>query len=179
VGPLALLDEVGIDVGSKVGHVLHEAFGDRMKPPAGMERLVSDQRQGRKNKRGFYDYQTNHKGQRPVDGSVYETLGVRPRLDEFSDSARRELAERCLLTMVNEAVHCLGEGILRSARDGDIGAIFGLGFPPYLGGPFRYVDAQGADVVQKKLQTYETRYGARFTPAPLLVEHAKKGTTFF
>ncbi len=179
VGPLALLDEVGIDVGSKVGHILHDAFGERMKPPPGMERLLTEQRLGRKNKRGFYNYQTNHNGHRPVDGSVYETLGVRPRLEDFSAQTRAEIAERCLLSMVNEAVHCLGEGILRSARDGDIGAIFGLGFPPYLGGPFRYVDARGADVVRRQLEMYQKRYGERFAPAPLLVEHSRSGAKFY
>lgn len=178
VGPLALLDEVGIDVGSKVAHVLHEAFGPRMQPPASMARLLEDERLGRKNSRGFYDYRTHHDGRRPVDPSVYEALGVRPRTEEFSDALRRELAERCLMTMVNEAVHCLGEGVLRSARDGDIGAIFGLGFPPYLGGPFRYVDVEGADVVTRKLEGYAKRYGERFAPAPLLVQRAKDGGKF-
>jgi 3-hydroxyacyl-CoA dehydrogenase/enoyl-CoA hydratase/3-hydroxybutyryl-CoA epimerase len=114
-----------------------------------------------------------------VDGSVYETLGVRPRLEDFSAQTRAEIAERCLLSMVNEAVHCLGEGILRSARDGDIGAIFGLGFPPYLGGPFRYVDARGADVVRRQLEMYQKRYGERFAPAPLLVEHSRSGAKFY
>jgi 3-hydroxyacyl-CoA dehydrogenase/enoyl-CoA hydratase/3-hydroxybutyryl-CoA epimerase len=172
------LDEVGIDVGAKVAKVLHEAFGARMAPPPGIERLLGDQRLGRKNQRGFYEYSNHHKGRKPVDESIYGVLGVSPRSADLSAEEKADLAERCLLQMVNEAAHCFGEGILRSARDGDIGAIFGLGFPPYLGGPFRYVDARGAGVVVAKLEQLENKHGERFRPAPALVERAKKRSKF-
>ena len=89
------------------------------------------------------------------------------------------MAERCTLQFVNEAAHCLGEGILRSPRDGDVGALFGLGFPPYLGGPFRYVDAQGADAIVQRLEGLEQKHGARFKSAPLLVENARNGKRFY
>jgi len=174
VGPLTLLDEVGIDVGVKVGKILHEAFGDRMAPPPGIERLVEDERFGKKNGRGFYDYATKKRGEREVDRSVYGVLGVEPK----PDLAPSDSAERCVLQLVNEAVHCLGEGILRSARDGDIGAVFGLGFPPFRGGPFRYVDGIGAAEIVRRLERHEKAHGARFLPAPLLVELARKNGTF-
>lgn len=174
VGPVTLLDEVGIDVGLKVGKILYEAFGARMAPPPAVERLVEDQRFGKKNGRGFYDYASKKKGQREVDKSVYAVLGVEPVLDLPSG----EIAERCALQMVNEAAYCLGEGILRSARDGDIGAVFGLGFPPFRGGPFRYVDALGAKDVVRRLQALEQAKGERFRPAPILVEYAAQGRTF-
>ena len=86
---------------------------------------------------------------------------------------------RCSLQFVNEAIHCLGEGILRSARDGDIGAMFGLGFPPFRGGPFRYVDAIGAAEVLRRMRSYQQAFGKRWTPAPLLVEMATTNGTFF
>ncbi|MCA9601130.1 MAG: fatty acid oxidation complex subunit alpha FadJ, partial [Myxococcales bacterium] len=129
VGPIKLTDEVGIDVGAKVGKIMLTAFGERMTPPAGMEKLIADQRFGRKNKRGFYRYDDPAK-KREVDESVYKVLGVSPttKMDPLA------IAERCTLQMVNEAARCLEEGILRSPRDGDIGAIFGLGFPPFRGG---------------------------------------------
>jgi len=168
VGPLALLDEIGIDVGNKVSHTLEEAFGKRMRAPREFARLVELGRLGRKVKKGFYDYQETHKGKRPVDASVYDDLRVKPRITEPST----EVAERCLLLMVNEALHCLGEGILRSERDGDIGAIFGLGFPPFLGGPFHYARALGAANLLARLQAFEKKYGERFRPAPLLFERA-------
>ena len=86
---------------------------------------------------------------------------------------------RCSLQFINEAIHCHGEGILRSARDGDIGAIFGLGFPPFRGGPFRYVDSVGAAEVLRRIEGYAQRFGQRWTPAPELVELAKSAKRFY
>ena len=85
---------------------------------------------------------------------------------------------RCSLAFVNEAIHCYGEGILRSARDGDIGAIFGLGFPPFRGGPFRYVDTVGPAEILRRIEGYHERIGKRWAPAPALVELARAGKTF-
>jgi 3-hydroxyacyl-CoA dehydrogenase/enoyl-CoA hydratase/3-hydroxybutyryl-CoA epimerase len=89
------------------------------------------------------------------------------------------MAERLLLLMVNEAIHCLDEGIVGSARDGDVGAILGLGFPPFFGGPFHYVDARGARAVLERLRALEAKHGARFAPAPMLVRLADEGRTFY
>jgi len=89
------------------------------------------------------------------------------------------IAERVVLSMLNEAAYCLGENILRSARDGDIGAIFGLGFPPFLGGPFRYMDTLGVAEVVTKLSALQAQHGARFTPAPLLQKLAKTESSFY
>jgi len=173
VGPITLLDEVGIDVAQKVGPIMEAAFGKRMAAPKALEKVVADGRLGRKNQKGFYTYDGKKK---EVDPSVYELLPHgknRKHLDE------REMAERCALQMVNEAVRCLGEGILRSARDGDVGAIFGLGFPPFLGGPFRYADSLGPAELLRRLEHYHDKYGERFAPAPLLVEKVKARETFY
>ncbi len=175
VGPITLLDEVGIDVAEKVGHIMHAAFGDRMTAPPGFEKLIADGRQGRKNERGFYRYGGEKKGKKKkVDESVYAVLGVEPN----KRLPRDEIAQRCALQLVNEAMLCYGEGILRSARDGDIGAIFGLGFPPFRGGPFRYVDAVGPKEIVRRLSRFRDRLGNRFAPAPVLVDMAKTGKTF-
>ncbi|MEP7050332.1 MAG: fatty acid oxidation complex subunit alpha FadJ [Pseudomonadota bacterium] len=178
VGPLTLLDEVGIDVGAKVGHVLHEAFGERMAQPPGVEGLLKDQRLGKKNQRGFYVYGDAHrrakKGFKQVDAAVYSLLGVQPT----NALASVAIAERCALQMVNEAARCFGEGVIRSARDGDIGAVFGLGFPAFLGGPFQYADTLGAAELVRHLQSYRSTLGARFEPAPVLAELAQTGGTF-
>ena len=168
IGPIKLTDEVGIDVGAKVGKIMQDAFGARMTPPKGMEKLTADDRQGRKNKRGFYRYDDDAK-KREVDESVYRVLGVTPG----KRANPLEVAERCTLQMVNEAARCLEEGILRSPRDGDIGAIFGLGFPPFRGGPFRHVDAVGADLVVGRLEMFASLYGERFAPAQILIDAAK------
>jgi 3-hydroxyacyl-CoA dehydrogenase/enoyl-CoA hydratase/3-hydroxybutyryl-CoA epimerase len=175
VGPLTLLDEVGLDVAAKVGKILHYAFGARMQPPPGVERLLADDRRGRKNARGFYLYgEQRKKGKKEVDPSVYTTLGV--SATDARPSA--EIAQRCALMFVNEAVRCFEEGILRSARDGDIGAVMGLGFPPFRGGPFRYADAVGVRELTHQLESFAQRYGERFAPAPLLVRMAASGQSF-
>ncbi|MGB5696229.1 MAG: 3-hydroxyacyl-CoA dehydrogenase NAD-binding domain-containing protein, partial [Polyangiales bacterium] len=173
VGPVKLTDEVGIDVGSKVGKIMLEAFGERMAAPAGMEKLIRDERYGRKNGRGFYLYGDKKKG---VDESVYEVLGVTPNNKSI---ASQEIAWRCALQFVNEACRCFGEGILRSARDGDVGAVFGLGFPPFRGGPFRFVDQVGPKEILGRLRELEKQLGPRFSPAPVLEEIARSGKSFY
>ena len=81
--------------------------------------------------------------------------------------------------MVNEAAHCLRDGVLQSPVDGDLGAVLGLGFPPFLGGPFRYTDALGAEKMVAMLEKWQSKHGARFTPAEILKEHAGKGKKFY
>jgi 3-hydroxyacyl-CoA dehydrogenase/enoyl-CoA hydratase/3-hydroxybutyryl-CoA epimerase len=174
VGPMTLLDEVGIDVGAKVAKVLHGAFGERMSVPEAMGKVLESGRLGRKNGKGFYTYGDPRK-KKAVDETVYDVLpGGRKR----KRVEREEIVERCVLQMVNESLLTLGEGILRSARDGDIGAVFGLGFPPFRGGPFRWIDAEGSARVLERMRRLEGRFGPRFRPAPLLVEHAAHGKPF-
>ena len=173
VGPVTLLDEVGIDVGAKVSKILYQAFGERMHAPESMARVIEDGRLGRKNKKGFFRYDREGK-KKDVDESVYALLpGRQPRAFE-----RREIQERLVFAFLNEAVLCLQDGILRSPRDGDVGAIFGLGFPPFLGGPFRYLDHLGPRYAAEVLTRLQGAHGDRFTPAPLLVDHAKEGRSF-
>ena len=174
VGPITLLDEVGIDVGAKVSKILHAAFGDRMKPPEALEAVLKSGRLGRKNGKGFYTYGQGRK--KVVDESVY---GLLPGGHGRKTFPRAEMAERLALSLVNEAARALGEGIIRSPRDGDIGAVFGIGFPPFRGGPFRMADAMGAGAVVEKLQRLRQQFGDRFEPAPLLVENAREGATFY
>jgi 3-hydroxyacyl-CoA dehydrogenase/enoyl-CoA hydratase/3-hydroxybutyryl-CoA epimerase len=179
VGPMALLDEVGIDVAHKVAGILHAAFGERLLPPPGMERLYAEGRHGRKSGRGFYRYGEEKKGgQRPVDEEVYKLLGLDGRGRAGRDISQEEIAQRCVLPLLNEAALCLAEGVLRSPRDGDIGAVFGLGFPPYLGGPFRAMDTMGIAEVVRRLEEYRRRHGVRFTPAPVLLQMARAGERF-
>ncbi|MGB0679946.1 MAG: 3-hydroxyacyl-CoA dehydrogenase NAD-binding domain-containing protein, partial [Polyangiales bacterium] len=173
VGPLKLTDEVGIDVGQKVSHIMHEAFGERAKPAPLLQRLIDDKRFGRKNGRGFYRYEA---GARGVDESIYTLLDQAPQPGRIR---AEQIAERCVLQMVNEALRCLHEGILRQVQDGDIGAVFGLGFPPYLGGPLRYVDSRGVATILRRLETLEASHGPRFQPAPLLRELAQQGLRLY
>ncbi len=176
VGPFNLLDEVGIDVGTKIAPVLVNAFGKRLSPPDNFTKLAQLGRLGRKNKKGFYLYNGKSK-QKQVDETIYTDLGITPNTQMESE----QIAERCVLQMLNEAALCLQEKIIENPRDGDIGAIFGLGFPPFTGGPFRYMDASGLVTIVEKLRQYETTLGKRFKPAAILVRmsKAKKKNRFY
>ena len=173
VGPITLVDEVGLDIGEKSSNVFHEAFGARMAPPPVVAKLVKAGRLGRKTGRGFYQYTKGKKGK--VDPAAYEILGVRPTRDLEPD----DIQTRLLAAMLNEAVRAVAEGVVRSPRDGDIGAIFGFGFPPFRGGPLRYVDDWGPKNLLENVQELASRYGDRFAPAELLVEMAHSGTQFY
>ena len=175
VGPITLIDEVGIDVGAHVLETIEKAFPDRMKAPPGMDVVKSSGRLGRKNGKGFYLYQDGKKGS--PDPEIYKFLD--PKSATSANASASDIAERCLLVFVNESARCLEEGILPTAYDGDVGAVFGLGFPPFLGGPFRYVDHIGAAAVVEKLRALEAKFGARFKPAGILVEHAQSRKLFF
>ncbi len=186
VGPMTLLDEVGIDVGSKVSAILFDAFGERFSAPAAMEKLTNDDRKGKKNQKGFYLYGkaaqpslmdkiTFKKKGKQVDESVYRVLGVTPASKYSTD----EIAQRCVVQLLNEAARCLDDGIVRNPRDGDIGMIFGTGYPPFQGGPFRYMDSFGIANLVSVLKEYQAKFGDRFEPAPLLVKMAEDGKTFY
>ncbi len=168
VGPLELLDEVGIDVAAHAARTMAEAFPDRMPQPDGFRRLVEEGRLGRKAGRGFYDY--SGKKKRP-DPEVVELLeGAR----SGAPIDRAAAGERLVLAMAAEAVRCLEEGILARPRDGDVGAVLGLGFPPFTGGPFRY---PGAAV--DSLERLAERHGPAFAPPGLLSDLDARGEGFY
>lgn len=177
VGPMTLADEVGLDVGAHVGRDLGAAFAARgMATGDALFRIVDSGMLGRKSGRGFYLYDSRARGgAKIVNTEVYQYAGGKSR--QVFPSA--EVAERVALLMVNEAAHCLGEGIIASARDGDIGAVLGLGFPAFRGGPFHYIDAVGAANVVAKLDALAQTKGPRFLPAPVLRDVAGKGLRFY
>jgi len=175
VGPITLLDEVGLDIAGKSGAIMAKAFGDRLHPSASLGQVLASGRLGRKSKKGFYLYdESGKKG--GVDESVYALLPTGTRRTEL---ARDEIQRRCALAMVNEAARCLEEQIVRAPRDGDIGAVFGIGFPPFRGGPFRHVDAAGAAEIVRQLETLNTKHAGRFVPCALLVSMARDGKRFY
>jgi 3-hydroxyacyl-CoA dehydrogenase/enoyl-CoA hydratase/3-hydroxybutyryl-CoA epimerase len=173
VGPVTLLDEVGLDVAAKAAAVMQEGFGERLKPRLDLAALVADRRLGRKNGRGFFRYRHGKKA--GVDPAVATLLGVTPGVAP----APEPLAERLAFAMLNEAARALEEGVVRSPRDGDIGAIFGIGFPPFRGGPFRALDAMGARTAVETLERLASTHGDRFRPAASLVEQARGGGRFY
>jgi len=173
VGPIALLDEVGLDVAAKAGAVMHSAFGERLKPNEVVAKMIADQRLGRKNGRGFYHYHQGHKT--GVDEKVYDLIGVRPQ-EKHSPAS---IEQRLVYIMLNEAAMAAGEGVVRSPRDGDIGAIFGIGYPPFRGGPLRLIDDLGPASVVRTLNELASAYGERFTPCPTLVAMGAEGRKFY
>ena len=175
LGPFRLLDEVGLDIGVEISEILAKGFGDRMEPNPLLETMADSGRIGKKSGFGFYRYEKvdgDWSRIDDVDTAVYGVVGVEPIARIGNDAA-----DRMLLRMVNEAFFALGDGILDTASDGDIGAVFGLGFPAHLGGPFHYAEEVGAGIILRELEGFAARYGPRFTPAPALVEAAYSTST--
>ncbi len=175
VGPVTLLDEVGLDVAAHVAEDLGAAFVARgLASSPSLRKLNEAGFAGRKNGRGFFRYDRKD-GKKPVNEEVYEFFGGASR----KRFAPEEMIDRLSLVMVNEAVHCLEEGVISTPRDGDIGAVLGLGFPPIRGGPFHHVDATGAAAIVARMEALEERLGRRFQPAELLRSKATDGGRFY
>jgi 3-hydroxyacyl-CoA dehydrogenase/enoyl-CoA hydratase/3-hydroxybutyryl-CoA epimerase len=182
IGPLALADEVGIDVAGKVAHILADAFADRVRLPDWLDRLGDGGRLGVKNGKGIYRYEGRER-QEP-DPTIYAALGLDP---ERPGRARRSggqdapepdlgaLADRMVLPMVNEAARCLEEQVVRSAGDLDLAMIFATGFPPFRGGLCRWADQQGLPQLIATLERLEGAAGDRFQPAAALRATAAAG----
>jgi 3-hydroxyacyl-CoA dehydrogenase/enoyl-CoA hydratase/3-hydroxybutyryl-CoA epimerase len=176
VGPMTLMDEVGLDVAAHAGETMLAHFGDRVESPPVLGRLIEDGRTGRKGGRGFYRYDgkgKGKKGKKPVDESVYELIGW-----ERAEISEIEIAERCWLQMLNETARCIEVGVIENPVDIDVGVIFGFGFPPFRGGLLREADRVGLGWVVERLDGYAARYGRRLEPAGLLREMAEKGERF-
>jgi len=169
MGPLRLADEIGLDVSAKVGHILHDAFGERLPFPPWLDRLPASGRLGVKNGRGFYRYEGRR--ERSVDRAIYAEIGVRPirRKDEAN------LAERLVLPMVDEAARCLAEGIVADPGTLDLAMVFGTGFPAFRGGLCRWADASGVERLVGRLAALASAHGARLEPSPALREVAARG----
>ena len=182
VGVATLIDEVGIDVAAHVAEDLGKAYGERFAGgnPELLKALVAANMMGRKSGKGMYIYSKDQKGtDRPVNKEADELMKRFTLEPNASVSADLDIQQRLAVRFVNESVMCLQEGILATALEGDIGAVFGLGFPPMRGGPFRFVDSVGAQNIVDMMRKYESVYGAPFTPCPMLLDMAKSGKKFY
>lgn len=177
MGPLRLLDEVGLDIARHAGRTMEEAFGERMAAAPTLAALGDDSdRLGRKNGKGFYTYEDGRE-QHP-DPTVYEDLASVIG-EKQASLPQREIVDRCVLPMVNEAARILEEGITRSPGDVDLAMITGTGFPPFRGGLLRYADTVGLRTILAKLESFARALGPRYEPAPLLRQRAEAGNGFY
>ncbi|HKA24129.1 MAG TPA: 3-hydroxyacyl-CoA dehydrogenase NAD-binding domain-containing protein [Candidatus Eisenbacteria bacterium] len=165
MGPMELIDEVGLDVAAKVAHVLGEAFPSTEGRPNVLDSLVQAGRLGKKTGRGFYRYA---KGAKQPDPAVYSLVSSPSRA--AVQAGPEAWVERLILAMINEAARCLDERVVASGEDVDLAMILGTGFPPFRGGLMRYADVLGLSRVIDRLGALAVSEGPRFTPARLLVE---------
>jgi 3-hydroxyacyl-CoA dehydrogenase / enoyl-CoA hydratase / 3-hydroxybutyryl-CoA epimerase len=178
VGPMAVGDEVAIDLSYKIKAQSQKDLGDAYEATAAdgvIDRMYELGRYGRKTAKGFYVY--------PDDGGKkYIWPGLATEFGRLADDLQptpQEVKNRLLYRQLVECVRCFEEGVLDTAEDGDIGAIFGWGFAPFTGGPFSLIDALGVDVVVRELDRLTQLYGPRFATPKLLRDMVAKGSSFY
>lgn len=169
VGPFVLYDEVGLQVAAHAGETVAQAFGDRVPTTHFVEELVNSGATGKKVGAGFYFWGDAKFLKKPTKRANPLVYGDVPR----RDFGRQEIQDRLALLFVNEAARCLDEGVIQSATDGDLGAVLGLGFPPFRGGPFHYIDQHSG--LRDQLTSLAARRGPRYLPA----ESITSGRKFF
>jgi 3-hydroxyacyl-CoA dehydrogenase/enoyl-CoA hydratase/3-hydroxybutyryl-CoA epimerase len=178
VGPLALADETAIDLGWKIHKATEADLGAAYKPSPAvsvMETMYAKLgRAGRKNAKGFYDYP--EKGQKSLWPGLAEQFPAKP---ETEWPSVEELKKRLLYAQALDAVRCMEEGVLTAPEDGDVGAIMGLGYAPYTGGPLSMIDTIGVAKFVAECDALAQKYGGRFLPPKLLRDMAAKGETFY
>jgi 3-hydroxyacyl-CoA dehydrogenase / enoyl-CoA hydratase / 3-hydroxybutyryl-CoA epimerase len=178
VGPLALNDEVGIDLSWRIIQAAKTDLGASAVNPA-QEKLieamvVKDGRFGRKNSKGFYDYPAN--GPKSLWPGLAKTVGK--RLDPDSVSVT-DLKDRFLFTVALEAARCMAEGIVTDPREADVGSILGFGYAPYSGGALSFIDGMGLKAFVARAKELAAKYGPQFEPGDRLMAMAERGETFY
>jgi 3-hydroxyacyl-CoA dehydrogenase/enoyl-CoA hydratase/3-hydroxybutyryl-CoA epimerase len=173
MGPMALLDEVGIDVAAKVGAILKEHFADRIQQSRVVDALYATQRVGKKGGKGLYLYQDGKRNE--PDREVYKVLAIQSP----HPADAKAVVERMVLPMINEAALILDEKIVGSAAELDLAMIMGTGFPPFRGGLLRYADSLGAPTIVARLSELASRLGRRFAPSEPLRRLAQRGAGFY
>lgn len=178
MGPLRLMDEVGLDVARHAGATLHEAFGERLAPAAPFRALADTDRLGRKNRKGFYRYDEAGRAT-GVDPTLARDLAAAIPATAAGAPEADEMRQRLVLSMVNEAARILDDGIVADAGSVDLAMIMGTGFPPFRGGLLRFADAHHPRSLVDMLEVLAARHGPRFEPAPLLLRLAAEDRGFY
>lgn len=174
MGPLELLDEIGLDTSCKVIHVLHKALGERMAPPAIIKFIEDSKLLGKKGGKGIYLYDKAGKrlGFNPEFTAALAGVTASPR-------SRTEIQDRLMLVMVNEAARCIEEGIVTDPAQIDLAMLYGMGFPAFRGGVVRYGDTIGSRALVQKLEWLASVSGDNYRPAALLRSNADRGVRFY
>lgn len=177
MGPLALMDEVGLDVGIKVVKIFKKAFGDRIEVPEVMEKIEKAGRLGKKNSKGFYKYSSDGKRLEP-DETIYSELGLKAPVNPYSE---KECIERGIFSMINECAMALNEDrIVETPHEVDLAMIMGTGFPPFRGGLCKYADSVGTLNIANALESYAVQRNAkRLKPLKALDQMAKTQRSFY
>jgi len=190
MGPLRLIDEIGVDITIDIGNTLEKAYGQGDHVPAVLLWLRDQKMLGRKTGAGFYKYEG--RSQTPNDSLLQWRRGVvaggadagrsavSPRREPASTppATDEELAHRLMFLMVNEAARCVEEGVVGSPEDVDYGMILGTGFAPFRGGPLRFAEHFGIKEIVEELERL-ARTEEKFTPCEILKKHARDGTKFY
>ena len=175
VGPIKVVEEVGLDI---VAHVT-DSFSGFASAKEGVTvndaiiRMNADGRKGKKNKKGFFTYDSKGK-KTGVDNSAYQYF----KGDGKSQLPQEEIQDRAIMQLMKEAISCFDDGIIANPTDGDLGAVFGMGYLPFTGGPFRHMGTMGIQNVVNRMNELKEKYGVRFSPPASLVGMAEKGETF-
>jgi 3-hydroxyacyl-CoA dehydrogenase / enoyl-CoA hydratase / 3-hydroxybutyryl-CoA epimerase len=170
MGPLRLIDEIGVDITIDIGNTLEKAYGQRDHVPSVLLSLRDQQMLGRKTGAGFYKYEG--KAQTPNDSLP------RPEPESTPPATAEELTHRLIFLMVNEAARCVEERVVDSPEDADYGMILGTGFAPFRGGPLRFAEHFGIKRTVEELERL-ARTEKKFTPCEILKKHARDGTKFY
>jgi 3-hydroxyacyl-CoA dehydrogenase/enoyl-CoA hydratase/3-hydroxybutyryl-CoA epimerase len=180
MGPLRLIDEIGVDITIDIGNTLEKAYGQRDHVPSVLLWLRDQKMLGRKTGAGFYKYEG--KAQMPNDSLVEwrRRSAVLPPPEPASTppATAEELIHRLIFLMVNEAARCVEERVVDSPEDADYGMILGTGFAPFRGGPLRFVEHFGIKRTVEELERL-ARTEKKFTPCEILKKHARDGTNFY
>jgi len=181
MGPAYLLDVVGIDTGVHAAEVMAEGFPDRMqhdfKDPS--EIMFENERYGQKNGIGFYKYEEDKKGKpkKVVDEKTYEL--IKPMVTgESKEFDADDIIARMMIPMCTETIRCLEDNIVGSAAEADMAMIYGIGFPPFRGGPLRYIDSIGTKAFAELCDKY-AHLGKLYEAPQMLKDKAAKGEAFF
>jgi 3-hydroxyacyl-CoA dehydrogenase/enoyl-CoA hydratase/3-hydroxybutyryl-CoA epimerase len=178
VGPLSLNDEVAVDLAWKILKATEADLGASAIDPRQLalltEMVEKRGRLGRKNGKGFYDYP--EKGPKKLWPGLTELQNVKLDPDTIDVA---EIKQRLLGIQALETARCLEEGVLTDVREADVGSILGFGFAPFTGGTLSYIDMMGVRAFVELCRSLEQKFGARFSPAPLLVDMASKNQSFY